>query len=558
MSLPTEISRSIDRAIDHLRRERANGKPIADAETGDGLMFLGQWHDAYPTVLVRDPFLTDSAKIQWLYLAQEARKQPQGAIGMPSIQESAQALHQARGTVIRDRLLLRVCRWISAVRSVRDPDTGRFLGHIYAMHGEPIQWHAAIAYDAHYVELIERSESHQDRRVQRAARANLKGIRGSIIAGEDPLVPIDPVAMRITTAQAIESGWGTAWGVPLEEASPGTKFGPGDEPGPDLEPGESPGPDFGPGYLPGPNFGLGDQVIDFANSPNLGPGAVRSSSNKYKKTTTTTTVAARARKDADQERTALNWPTAFDDNLRRLIHQTLSVSVAATHHQDVVDALAHKVLDRTNPLRNPVAYAITLCSRIKAGTFQPVGPPLEATAAVQKPAAPSQPNRSVLRSQLTNELSGLKRLRSAGHRPARAGKRSRDDRPLGAGARRHRPAQGRPRGFPDPTGRMGAPTGSQRLSGSTGRTSNGGDHTATSLPGLRQTPAAAQRPQRLLLGLQCLPGLHDHPCRPARQACCRCTTTTAGTMRLRRPDHGNAESLVVSSMSDDGLEENRW
>ena len=59
-------------------------------------------------------------------------------------------------------------------------------------------------------------------------------------------------------------------------------------------------------------------------------------------------------------------------------------------------------------------------------------------------------------------------------RPARAGKRSRDDRSLGAGARRHRPAQGRPRGFSDPTGRLGAPTGCQRLSGSTGRASNGG------------------------------------------------------------------------------------
>ena len=126
-------------------------------------------------MLVRDPFLSDSAKIQWLYLAQEARQQPQRAIAMPSIQQTAKALHQARGTVIRDRLLLRICRWVSAVRPVRDPDTGRFLGQIYAMHGEPVQWHAATQYDEHYVELIERSTTHQDRRVQRAARASISG-----------------------------------------------------------------------------------------------------------------------------------------------------------------------------------------------------------------------------------------------------------------------------------------------------------------------------------------------------------------------------------------------
>ena len=130
MGLPSDISRSIDQAIEHLRRTRT--QPPADSSAGeaDGLLFLGQWHDAYPTVLVRDPFLSDSAKIQWLYLAQEARQQPQRAIAMPTILETSRALHQARGSVIRDRVLLRICRWISTVRPVRDPDTGRFLGQI--------------------------------------------------------------------------------------------------------------------------------------------------------------------------------------------------------------------------------------------------------------------------------------------------------------------------------------------------------------------------------------------------------------------------------------------
>ena len=417
MTLPIEINRTIDQAIDHLRRERSAENPGVQPPSSDGLLFLGQWHDAYPTVLVRDPFLTDSAKIQWLYLAQEARRQPQGAIGMPSIQATTRALHQARGTVIRDRLLLRICRWISAVRQVRDPDTGRFLGHVYAMHGEPVQWHAAIEYDERYVALLERAQGHHDRRVQRAARANVLGIRDSISAGEDPLAPVDPVEVRIATAQAIESGWGTAWGVPLEEASPGTEFGPGQRPGPDLEPGELPGSDPVPGGEPGPDFEPGGQVVDFTDGPNLGPGTERSSSNKYKKTTTTTD-SARARGDSGNA--ALNWPTGLDDNMRRLLQHTLTISVAAAHHQDVLDALAHKLLDRDDPLRNPVAYAIKLCSRIKTGAFQPVGPPLDARPTEKSPTKPAMPGKSVLRSQLSNELSGLKRLRTAGRQDASA------------------------------------------------------------------------------------------------------------------------------------------
>jgi hypothetical protein len=412
MGLPNEISHSIDEAIEYLRRTRTAAKPDIGSTDTDGLLFLGQWHDAYPTVLVRDPFLSDSAKIQWLYLAQEARQQPQRAIAMPSIQQTAKALHQARGTVIRDRLLLRICRWVSAVRPVRDPDTGRFLGQIYAMHGEPVQWHAATQYDAHYVELIERSTSHQDRRVQRAARASISGIRESIAAGTDPLTPIDPVAMRVSTAKAIESGWGTAWGLPIEDDPPGTESGPGEGLHPETGPTTLPDPNPGPGVSPGPNPGPGDRVIDAVTGPNPGPGGVRSSS-KNKNTTTTTTDAERAQVDVDDRREALTWPSAFDDNMRRLLHHTLSVSIDTAHHQDILDAMAHKARDRDDPLRNPVAYAIELCNRIKNGTFQPVGPPLEMPRTGGASANDGRPNPTLVRSQLLGEIAGLKQLRRA-------------------------------------------------------------------------------------------------------------------------------------------------
>ena len=425
MGLPNDITRSIDQAIEHLRRIRTQPPQDSTAGETDGLLFLGQWHDAYPTVLVRDPFLSDSAKIQWLYLAQEARQQPHRAIAMPSIQETSLALHQARGSVIRDRLLLRICRWISAVRPVRDPETGRFLGQIYAMHGEPVQWHAAIEYDANYVELIERSTTHQDRRVQRAALASLAGLHERIRAGTDPLAPVDPVALRISTARAIESGWGIAWGLPIGFEPPGPESGPGEDLSADSETGSAtesetgtvPSPDSGPGQLPGrrpdpvpgTDSGPGDPMTAPTPGPNPGPGGVRSSSSKNTSTTTTTADT----EPAHDRPGTLNWPGAFDDNMRRLLHHTLRVSTAASHHQDIVDALAHKARDRDDPLRNPVAYAIELCNRIRNGTFQRVGPPFEPPAGKDGLAAPAGPNITLLRSQLLGEIAGLRRLRRA-------------------------------------------------------------------------------------------------------------------------------------------------
>ena len=153
-------------------------------------------------------------------------------------------------------------------------------------------------------------------------------------------------------------------------------------------------------------------MIDAVTGPNPGPGGVRSSS-KNKNTTTTTTDAERARFDVDNRREALTWPSAFDDNMRRLLHHTLSVSVATAHHQDILDAMAHKARDRDDPLRNPVAYAIELCNRIKNGTFQPVGPPLEMPRTGAASANDGRPNTTLARSQLLGEIAGLKQLRRA-------------------------------------------------------------------------------------------------------------------------------------------------
>lgn len=404
MALPTEIDRTINQAIDHLQRTRPANTEATPSD--DGLLYLGPWHDAYPAILVRDPFLTDSAKIQWLYLAQEARRQPAGAIGMPSIQETSRTLHQARGTVIRDRLLLRICRWISTVRQVRDAKTGRFLGQIYAMHGEPIQLHAAIEYDDQYLDMIERSSDHQDKCIQRAAHANILGIQQQIVAGEDPLAPVDQTTVRITSATSIKNDWGITWGMALNSETPGPKFEPGDDPSLEFGRGKNPGSNSGPGQIPSPNFGLGSQLVDSKSGSNFGPGVCSSSCNK----TTTTKLPSPARANSEANRASLNWPAALDDNLRRIIDRTLTLKVAVGHHQDVLDALAHKLLDQSNPLRNPVGYAIKLCERIQSGTFQPVGPPLQASAPIKFSERP--PNNTLTHSQLRNELSSLKQLRA--------------------------------------------------------------------------------------------------------------------------------------------------
>src|SRR5699024_8734596 len=90
--------------------------------------------------------------------------------------------------------------------------------------------------------------------------------------------------------------------------------------------------------------------------------------------------------------------------------------IPEARRQQVVDVLAHKILDTDNPLRSPAGYAIKLCQRIKSGQFQPVAPP-EATApkAGHKPPGEIDSTASELREvrvemrRLRSEVNGLER-----------------------------------------------------------------------------------------------------------------------------------------------------
>src|SRR5699024_10795317 len=103
-------------------------------------------------------------------------------------------------------------------------------------------------------------------------------------------------------------------------------------------------------------------------------------SSSSSKTTTTEYTTQDKHLEADSGVDALRWPPQFDGSQRAVIDRAMSrEQIPEARRQQVVDVLAHKILDTDNPLRSPAGYAIKLCQRIKSGQFQPVAPP-EATA----------------------------------------------------------------------------------------------------------------------------------------------------------------------------------
>lgn len=487
MTVQTPDANSVGSLVEMAAQRLLSG--AATGEPQDSVLFTGVWHDAYPAILIRDPILPDSTKVHMLYLLQEARSQPYGVTPLPSIEMTARELGKSTTTIVRDRAILRMTRWISQCRQVRDAQ-GRFRGAVHALHSEPASLAQVTQLDAGYMALLEQAATgHFDRIARRVAHAVLAAIDDDIHRGHDPLEPVDPIAQRMEAIQSAKAGAGRFFaGViterksrlqDLKSAEPVSNLETrGPEPVSKFETGEleptsnfETGPESGSYYTvitpiadnitqnscagaerdntvgtpladsktqdSGAEVGVasgGDTAaipettsgkVEFRKTrsifspkhlqkaetpPKLEAGGPCSSSSdlciQEKTTTTGNPVAC----DAVP---LLHWPPDFSDNLKRLVLRALKdhLPERPEDHQDVVNALAQRLRNKSDPVRNIVGYTAKLCGTVKSGEFCPVQPPLP-------PGSPVPADSTVRISTLRGEIRALERLVHAAPRTA--------------------------------------------------------------------------------------------------------------------------------------------
>ena len=125
-------------------------------------------------------------------------------------------------------------------------------------------------------------------------------------------------------------------------------------------------------------------------------------------------------RESATERAALNWPAGLDDNIRRLLQHTLSVSVDAAHHQDVLDALAHKLLDQGRPLAQPGGLRNQAVQPDQDRRLSARGAPTGRETERKQPCRASQAGQVCPSQPAFERAVGLKRLRTAGRQDASA------------------------------------------------------------------------------------------------------------------------------------------
>ena len=323
----------LNAAISQLRR--AGGGAGRDA-----VLYLGQRHQAFPALLVSDPILEPVDKIVWMTIWQR------GAGGsaqapFPSYAEiSANAHIRSDTTIARALAILRATRWLSLCARVRG-DRGKFRGHVYAVHDEPLPLRDAVQLDPEYFRFLNAAQTHPHPRVCKIAVGVLTALKLDVQGGMDVTAPMHPITRRLEALRAV--------------AHPGVfrYF------------------DFTPDVL--------RNLVDAADQERpsdllqdletVDPLQILetdgSSNNKYKTTTTQSETVATARE------APLVYPRGLNENQRTLACHYLAL-VPVTQRQTVLDELEGRLRAArkgASPVYDPLRYLHRLCLESAQGRF---------------------------------------------------------------------------------------------------------------------------------------------------------------------------------------------
>ncbi len=185
---------------------------IAEAEASisdgpvDRMVFLGNRHQSFPTSLVKDPVLEPVDKLVWMVIMLSVRETG-GNTAFPGYDAIGRMANvSSRSTIARAIAILRATRWLTLCAR-RKRINGRFRGHVYALHDEPLPLADALYLDANYMAFLNHALDHGHRRVGAVAKGVLDSLDEDSLNGEAVTAQPHPIERRL--GSVIECGKST-------------------------------------------------------------------------------------------------------------------------------------------------------------------------------------------------------------------------------------------------------------------------------------------------------------------------------------------------------------
>lgn len=330
-------------------REGTNTKSRADT-----MLFLGNRHASFPTLVVQDPVLEPVDKLVWMTIMLKARETG-STTAFPSYDYIAKTANvSSTATIGRAIAILRITRWLTLCGRIRERN-GRFRGNVFALHDEPLPLVDALHLDVSHMKFLRESLGHRHARVRTVARGVLDTIDEDIDAGLDVCADESVLDRRIAATESVEKGVPRRFFAFSAKVMAELRSQNGSQRRLDHQ---------------GQNLKAADSRVQNLHPQNLKAGSC--SSSNLNKTTTTQRVERQNFVVRGENDTPLVYPKRLGENQRELADRYLA-TVSADLRQAILDELEGRYRSEEKgmpPLYDEMSFLFSLCKAMKNGEFK--------------------------------------------------------------------------------------------------------------------------------------------------------------------------------------------
>ena len=209
------ISTLLDSATGHLEAHLLQKKEKAAAgatspSSYSGIIFSGNPHETVPRRLLLDDRLTPLERNTWQVFRLLVNED--GITAFPTYDQLRPYLGMhpgklaSRETIAKALTVLRLTRWLSLGRRVRNDLSGQVQGNVYLLHDEPVSPAEALEFDRDYMQLLGQSMEHPNRAIREVAEITWREFASDHDVGRRLPSRMETVEDRLNSQQwAIES-----------------------------------------------------------------------------------------------------------------------------------------------------------------------------------------------------------------------------------------------------------------------------------------------------------------------------------------------------------------
>lgn len=200
----------------HLLKKKEEAIPGAQgASSYSGIIFSGNPHETVPRRLLLDNRLSPLERNTWQVF--RLLINDDGLTAFPTYDQLRPYLgmhpgkQASRETISKALVLLRLTRWLSLGRRVRNDLSGQVQGNVYLLHDEPVTPVEAIELDKDYLQLLAQSVNHQTKVIREVAQIAWREFAADPDVGQRLPTRLDIIESRINEQP---------WASDLASASP--------------------------------------------------------------------------------------------------------------------------------------------------------------------------------------------------------------------------------------------------------------------------------------------------------------------------------------------------